>query len=99
MVLRDRKFRFGMYVCPSMARGNYAAYCIFLATILKPNLLRRLESIRDGNEDIATLHETLSSRKDALCAVRIRLGVPTLDGQPCQHCGAHLFEQESTQID
>ena len=58
-----------MYVCPSMARGNYAAYCIFLATILKPNLLRRLESIRDGNEDIATLHETLSSRKHALCAV------------------------------
>ena len=47
----------------------------------------------------ATLHETLSSRKNALCAVRDRLGIPTLDGRPCEHCGAHLFAQESTQID
>ena len=57
------------------------------------DLLRRLESVCDGNEDIATLHETLSSRMDALCAVRERLGVPTLDGEPCEHCGAHLFAQ------
>ena len=59
------------------------------------DLLRRLESIRDGNEDIATLHETLSSRKDALCAVRERLRVPTLDIEPCEHSGAHLFAQKS----
>ena len=62
------------------------------------DLLRRLESIRDENEDIATLHKTLSSRKDALCAVRERLGVPSLDGEPCEHCGAHLFAQEPRRV-
>ena len=35
----------------------------------------------------------VSSRKDALCAVRDSLGVPTLDGQPCEHCGAHLSQK------
>ena len=63
------------------------------------DLLRRLESIGDGNEDIANNeHETLSSRKGALCAVHERLGMPTLDGQPCEHCGAHLFAKESNPI-
>ena len=82
-----------------MVRGNYAAYCIF-GHNTSPNLLRRLESIRDGNEDdIASLHETLSSRKHALCAVRERLGVPTLDGEPCEHCGAHLSFRTRIQRD
>ena len=62
------------------------------------DVMRRVESIRDGNEDIVTLHETLSSRTDALCAVRERLGVPTLDGQPCEYWGGHVFAKESNPI-
>ena len=46
---------------------------------------------------IATLHEKLSGRKDALCAVRDRLGIPILDGQPCERRGAHLKIKYATQ--
>ena len=58
-------------------------------------LLQRLESIRAGSEEIATSYEKLSSRKDALCAVRDRLGIPILDGKPCEHCGTNLVAQYS----
>lgn len=65
--------------------------------------LHRLESICDGRDDTAYLDNVINSQRDIyLPAVHTRTapfcGVPTLDGEPCEHCGAKRFAKESKAI-